>query len=531
MHLPCQANEVKYNRWLALSIELARFFSNFAVVHRTVGRFESFLYLLVTYWYKDETSLNAHTTEIEFITKTKFKGRILVVDDDASVGLIYEAILSQAGFYVETVESLSGMLSRLSVVTFDIVLLDLNLGVERGLDGLPLILKDAPFTKVYILTADSSVQRAVDAMQRGASGYFEKGGEVGDLVNELESGMQLPVISDSTPFLHGLVGQSKALLDVVDKITQIKDVDSMILLLGESGTGKEVVARAIHNTSRRCHNHFGAINCGAIPEALLESELFGHAKGAFTDAKSSRKGIFEVCSNGTLLLDEIGDMPLSLQMKLLRVLQEHEITPVGTSQPIKVDTRIIAATHHDILVDAKAKRFREDLYYRLSIVIFHVPPLRQRLEDIPLLVEHFLGVFNLRFSREVSPPSHSLLKKMMSYDWPGNVRELQNALERSVVLSVDGKMDEANVFGHLSPRGSGHSRPDCLTGNALGLSPGLYELGLTNAKHAFEKGYLEHLLTECNGQVQDVATKSGRYRADVYRLLSRHNIDHAQFRS
>ena len=459
-----------------------------------------------------------------------FKGRILIVDDDSSVGAYYAQILGRAGFLADAVLNLGDMLTRLSALAYDFVLLDLNLGSEQGMDGLAMVLKDAPFTKVYILTANGTVHGAVDAMQRGASGFFEKGADVQNLIGELVARSYEPKSNVGDLKSLGLIGQSPALLEVVEKIERLKDVDSMVLLLGESGTGKEVIARAIHGTSKRSSSRFGAINCGAIPEALLESELFGHARGAFTDAKTSRKGIFELCSSGTLLLDEIGDMPLTLQMKLLRVLQEREVTPVGTSNSIKVDTRVIAATHRDILVEARAKRFREDLYYRLSIVVLHIPPLRKRIEDVPLLVEHFLAIFNRRFGMEVRPPQTSLLSKMMAYDWPGNVRELQNALERSVVLSKDGHIDEDEVFAHLS---SGAHFPEVPLTKAFvvgeATSP-MFELPLTEAKQAFERSYLEHHMKACHGQVVGVAEKSGRYRADVYRLLSRYNIDHSQFR-
>jgi DNA-binding NtrC family response regulator len=260
--------------------------------------------------------------------------------------------------------------------------------------------------------------------------------------------------------------------------------------------------------------------------------LFGHARGAFTDAKTSRKGIFELCSSGTLLLDEIGDMPLALQMKLLRVLQEHVVTPVGSSNSVSIDTRVIAATHHDILQDAKEKRFREDLYYRLSIVVLHIPPLRERVEDIPLLTEHFLAMFNTRFGLNIASPCASLYRKMMAYEWPGNIRELQNAMERSVVLSVDGKVSENDLFAHLT-FGSKSRASHTVQLQAAGNDSERfleYSMPLTEAKQDFERKYLEHQLKVSHGQVVAVAERSGRYRADIYRLLSRYGIDHVQYR-
>jgi DNA-binding NtrC family response regulator len=325
----------------------------------------------------------------------------------------------------------------------------------------------------------------------------------------------------------GLIGQSFAIQEVRDAIDRLKQVDSMVLLLGESGTGKEVVARAIHKSSDRANQRFDAINCGAIPEALLESELFGHKRGAFTDAKADRKGIFELCTNGTLLLDEIGDMPLMLQMKLLRVLQEWEVTPVGSSVPVKIKTRVISATHHDLKSEAHAKQFREDLYYRLSIVMIHLPPLRERLEDVPVLSAHFLDGLKKRFNREVRPLSPSVLNRMLKHHWPGNVRELQNALERAVVMSRNGELDSKDIFAHLCPVVK-ESVPEPER-NAFDSS--LYHWPLTEAKLEFERNYLKFHLTTSRGQIPEVADKSGRYKADVYRLLSRHGIDQTCFRN
>ena len=321
----------------------------------------------------------------------------------------------------------------------------------------------------------------------------------------------------------GLVGESTAIKEMLAMIDKIRNVDSTVLILGESGTGKEVVARAIHQTSLRTAEHFNAINCGAIPEQLLESELFGHKKGSFTDAKTDRKGIFEVCSNGTLLLDEIGDMPLALQTKLLRVLQERQVTPIGSNTPLSINTRVIAATHRDILDEAKSKRFREDLYYRLSVVVIRIPPLRHRTEDIPSLTNYFLSQFNQRFAKSVRPPSPAVLARMMAYDWPGNVRELQNALERAVVLSSDDELSVDDIFQHLSLRATTSAPED-------GINRSVFSMPLTEAKQCFEKTYIEHLLQLSGGNISEAARISGRYRADIYRLMHRYGFDKGNFR-
>jgi DNA-binding NtrC family response regulator len=321
----------------------------------------------------------------------------------------------------------------------------------------------------------------------------------------------------------GLVGESEAIRETIAMIDKIRHVDSTVLILGESGTGKEVVARAIHSTSMRGAERFNAINCGAIPEQLLESELFGHKKGAFTDAKTDRKGIFEVCSNGTLLLDEIGDMPITLQTKLLRVLQEKQITPIGSNTALAINTRVIAATHRDILDEAKSKRFREDLYYRLSVVVIRIPPLRHRTEDIATLTTYFLGQFNQRFEKSVRPPSGPVLARMLAYDWPGNVRELQNAIERAVVLSTNDELNAEDMFQHLNLKANTVSTED-------GINPAVFAMPLTEAKQCFEKAYLENLLKLSGGNISEAARISGRYRADIYRLMNRYGFDKGQFR-
>lgn len=461
---------------------------------------------------------------------SKYLGRILIVDDDAAICKFYAATLESAGFVTETSNDLKRMRELVSQFSFDAVLLDLKLGQEEGLEGLPFLLKQAPYTKVFVLTSHGSIERAVDCMQRGATGFLTKGTDPQKVVDEIirhlnnaqERHRGAELDGDMLKKI-GLIGDSAAIKETIATIDRIRNVDSTVLILGESGTGKEVVARAIHNTSPRAGDRFEAINCGAIPETLLESELFGHKRGAFTDAKADRKGIFEVCSNGTLLLDEIGDMPITLQTKLLRVLQEKQITPVGSNTPININTRVIAATHRDIYDEAKSKRFREDLYYRLSVVVLHIPPLRHRTDDIPTLTNHFLEQFNKRFERNIRPPSSQVLSRMMAYDWPGNVRELQNAIERAVVLSADDNLHIEDMFQHLNNKPPAGSNFD-------GIDTQAFSLPLTEAKQLFEKSYLENLLKVSGGNISEAARISGRYRADIYRLMYRYGFDQDQFR-
>ena len=427
---------------------------------------------------------------------------------------------------------LASMRESLSKHSYDAVFLDLNLGAENGLDGLPYVLKTAPFSKVFILTSQNSIDKAVRCMDRGASWYFTKGTDPSEIVVKMEA-----MLNDSTaPEAHGnqewrenIIGESQAIQATCDTIEKLSQVDSTVLILGESGTGKEVVSRAIHQSSTRANGRFEAINCGAIPENLLESELFGHKKGAFTDAKQDRKGIFEICSQGTLLLDEIGDMPGNLQTKLLRVLQEKKVTPIGSASALDIKTRVIAATHRDVMDEVKTGRFREDLFYRLSVVVLEIPALRHRKEDIPLLVNHFLEKFNQRFDKTVKTATPSTITRLKSYDWPGNIRELQNAIERGVVLSGDDTLSIENMFSHLNSVIKREENPS--QSSDLGFyDHHVWDLPLTDAKQLFEKSYIERLLKLSKGNVAELARRSGRYRADLYRMLERYGIDVEDFR-
>ncbi len=461
-----------------------------------------------------------------------YLGRILLVDDDEKVRNFYTATFTRAGYTTIAVSDLASMREALSKYSFDAVFLDLKLGRENGIDGLPYVLKTAPFTMVFILSSQNSIDKAIECIDRGANWYFTKGTEPDDILTKLASYLEgkseVGEKSSVEPWRENLVGTSKAINETAETILKLRDVDSTVLILGESGTGKEVVARALHKASTRANARFEAINCGAIPENLLESELFGHKKGSFTDAKADRKGIFEICDKGTLLLDEIGDMPLALQTKLLRVLQEKQVQPVGASTAVKIETRVIAATHRDILDEVKSGRFREDLYYRLSVVMVQIPALRHRKEDIPLLVDHFLSKFNKRFKKTINRPSQSTMSRLMNYDWPGNIRELQNAIERGIVLSGDGNLSVDDMFSHL--KFGEAAVPTKVVSEEGFLDHPFFDLPLTDAKQAFEKTYIERLLKLNRGNVAELARRSGRYRADLYRVIERYGIDVDSYR-
>lgn len=470
----------------------------------------------------------------------EYRGRLLIVDDDRQTCAFWKLALSEAGFLVDLAHNLDEMKDFVSRYSIDAVLLDLNLGHENGLDGLPYLVSKAPLSKVFVLTAHASLETAIWALQNGATGYITKDTSPDEIAAQITKATQSPEVLPSDlkaeEFARvGMIGNSKTFQELCSRLTQLKDVDSTILLLGESGTGKEVVARTLHKISNRSGERFEAINCAAIPENLLESELFGHKRGAFTDAKVDRKGILELCSKGTLLFDEIGDMPLSLQAKLLRVLQERVVVPVGSTTPVKIQTRIIAATHRDLVEEVQAGRFREDLFYRLSVVPLYIPPLRHRKEDIPLLVESFINEFNQRFNRSTNMPSEHLMKRLVAYDWPGNIRELRNAIERAVVLTQDDNIRVEHLFQHLHLPKENIKKP-AVEEQKTPLAPEpnmdgkIFQLPLTEAKQAFEKIYLESLLSETGGNISETSKRAGRYRADIYRLLERYDLHVDQFR-
>lgn len=453
--------------------------------------------------------------------------RVLIVDDDPAIAALYEKVFFDFGYRVQKAESVLETKKLLKSYSFDAILLDLVLGKESGLGALPMIFEDAPYTKVFILTGHGSIQMAVDSVKKGVSGFFTKDSDPKKIVSEVIQYLEVRESKNPESEIGnlGIIGESPAIVELRHTILRLRNVDSTVLISGESGTGKELVARGLHDASVRCNERFEAINCGAIPENLLESELFGHRKGAFTDAKSDRKGIFEICTNGTLFLDEIGEMPINLQSKILRVLQEKEFTPVGGGQSIKVNTRIVAATNKNLQEEVKLGRFREDLYFRLSVIPVVVPPLRTRKEDIPWLVKHFVKRFNDRFKRQIAEPSHEIMSRLLAHSWPGNIRELQNMIERAVVMSQDQVLHLEDLF--LGSNANTAEMKNVVNGGIIqdtAINSDVFELPLSQAKQAFEKAYLEHLLEVSDGNITEAAAKSGRYRADIYRLMHKYQV-------
>jgi two-component system response regulator AtoC len=371
--------------------------------------------------------------------------RVLVVDDEENLRLVLRTILKRAGYEVEVATSGEEALEKVESFGPDVILTDVRMPKMSGLDLLAALkAKQSPAT-VIVMSAYGSVDLAIEAMKAGAYDYVPKPFKPDEILLTLRKAEERETLRRENAKLREeirreskfdeILAKSAPMMEIFKTISKIADYKTTVLISGESGVGKELVARAIHRRSSRKDKPFVAINCGAIPENLLESELFGHKKGAFTDANADRRGLFEEATGGTLFLDEIGELPLALQVKLLRVLQEETIRRLGDVRDTKVDVRIVAATHRDLQAEVKAGRFREDLFYRLNVLPIPIPPLRDRREDILLLVDHFLARNNIRLGTAIRGLDAEARKALVDYAWPGNVRELENTIERAMVLA------------------------------------------------------------------------------------------------
>jgi two-component system response regulator AtoC len=377
--------------------------------------------------------------------------RILVVDDEENIRLVLRTLLKKHGFDVEVADSGEAALALLDAYDPDVILTDVRMPRMGGLDLLATLkAKQHPAT-VIVMSAYGNVDLAIEAMKAGAYDYVSKPFKPDEIVLVLRKAEERETLRRENRALkeqihkenqfESILAKSREMLEIFRTITKIADFKTTVLITGESGTGKELVARAIHARSSRTGAPFVAINCGAIPENLLESELFGHKRGAFTDATTDRRGLFEEADGGTLFLDEIGELPLNLQVKLLRVVQEGSIRRLGDTKDVEVDVRLIAATHRDLSADVKAGRFREDLFYRINVLLIHIPPLRTRREDVSLLIDHFILRNNTRLGTRIRGVQAEVRKLLLEYAWPGNVRELENTIERAMVLA------ETDVLG------------------------------------------------------------------------------------
>ncbi|MEW6589563.1 MAG: sigma 54-interacting transcriptional regulator [Pseudomonadota bacterium] len=439
---------------------------------------------------------------------------ILVVDDDAALRELITLRLEANGFKVEAADSGEAALAQLAVARPDAVLTDMQMD---GMDGMALfkaIRARDPALPVIVLTAHGTIPDAVAATQQGLFGYLTKPYDAATLVDVLKRATRLAGSapdSDDGDWRSEIVTASPTMDTLLAEAKLAAQSEAALLIQGESGTGKELLARAIHRASPRRGKPFVAINCGAIPAELLESELFGHVKGAFTGATRDHPGLFQSADGGTVFLDEIGDMPLPLQVKLLRVLQEGEVRPVGATETRAVDVRILSATHCDLEEAVANGGFREDLYYRLNVVNLRLPPLRERREDIPLLAQHFLAALTEKYRRRIRGFAPDALDMLAAADWPGNIRQLANALEQCVALCTTTTI------------------PASLVARALRDKPAEIQ-PLAEARAAFERDYLVNLLKLTRGHVSEVARLAGRNRTEVYRLLQRHGLTPALFK-
>ena len=448
--------------------------------------------------------------------KTQGSARILVVDDDPGLLRLMQLRLEAAGYGVTAVDSGERALAQLAVSRPQVVVTDLQMG---GMDGIALfeaIRAENPALPVIILTAHGTIPDAVAAMKGGVFGYLTKPFDAKTLLDEIEralatSGAPGQSGNDDASWRSAIITRNPAMEEVLAKARLVAAGDASILIQGESGTGKELLARAIHAASPRSGRPFVAINCGAIPEPLLESELFGHVKGAFTGAVRDNRGLFMAADGGTLLLDEIGDMPPALQVKLLRVLQERQVRQVGGMQHTPVDVRVISATHRDLEAEMAAGNFREDLYYRLKVVALRLPSLAERREDVPLLAGHFLNELTSRYKKVLNGFAPEAVEQLVGAPWPGNVRQLYNVIEQSVALATTPLM------------------PASLVQQAIQNE----ETELTSfeqARRKFEREYLAQLLKITEGNVTNASRMAKRNRTEFYKLLQRHQLDPRLFK-
>lgn len=450
------------------------------------------------------------------------RAKTLVVDDDPDLLRLMSIRIRSAGYEVSAVESAEQALARMSIVRPDVVITDLRMDGMDGLELFDAIHEINPSLPVIILTAHGTIPEAVDATKRGVFSFLSKPFDGKELIEQVNKALQHAGKTKSTAaddgtfgnndeWRKGIITRSPLMQDILSQVQLIAQEDISVFIHGQSGSGKELIAQAIHKASPRKDNAFVAINCSAIPEALLESELFGHRKGSFTGATKDHKGLFQAADGGTILLDEIGDMPLPLQAKLLRVLQENTVRPVGSTENIDVDVRVISATHKDLNQSLKEGTFREDLYYRLDVVTLELPNLQQRREDIPLLVQHFLRTICAKSKKKVSSIAPEAMECLVSAPWPGNVRQLLNVVEQVVALSTTPVV------------------PLSLVQKAL-RNPTAKIMTYSEARSKFERDYLCQLLQITSGKVSEAAKLAQRNRTEFYRLLSRHNIEPGLFK-
>ena len=450
--------------------------------------------------------------------------KVLVVDDDKNILEVLRIRLESEGYDVTVTSIADTALQLARDHLFGVALLDLKLaeGEEDGIELMQNLHQINPEMPIIILTAYGTISSAVDAMKRGAYSYLTKPFDHHELLQQIQNGLEKTNLSREVKRLrsmiadkygiNNIIGKSNTMQEVLDKTSRAAETDSNVYISGESGTGKELIAKSLHLLSSRKDKPFVAINCASIPEGLLESELFGYEKGAFTGAAGKKKGVFSQAHTGTLFLDEILETPQAMQARLLRVLEEKQFYPLGGEKPIHVDVRIVAASNRDIEKEVENGTFRQDLYYRLYVIPLHLPPLRKRTEDIPLLANHFLQIFHDEMGGELKKLTPNALQKLLSYHWPGNVRELKNTIEYAVAMSSGEVIEENLILQTQQVEDSGVK-------------------SLKEAKNKFEKDYISKALSLTDGNISRAASLIGKYRADFYELLKKHNLKISNFKS
>lgn len=451
------------------------------------------------------------------MTKTK----ILVVDDDKNLLDIIFMRLEASGYEVTPAGHENEAKDHAVNNTFDVAVVDLQLVNQDGLSLMEELHLIHPEMPVIILTAHGSIESAVEAMKRGAFTYLTKPFDSRELILQIERAREnsrltgeinrLKELLEERFDFANIIAKSEPMSRILDQVSRIAKTESNVAIYGASGTGKELIAKAIHTSSQRKDFPFMAINCAAIPETLLESELFGYKKGAFTGAVKSSMGLFTRADRGTLFLDEIGDMPFSLQAKLLRVLQERTFLPLGSNEPVSVDVRIIVATNKDLKEEVKKGNFREDLFYRVHVIPVELPLLKDRKEDIPLLVEHFIRKYSEQMGKNIHSITPAAMQKLMLHNWPGNVRELMNIIEYAIAMTSRDTITDDLIF-QVNDEGEGLPT-------------------FNEAKAEFEKHYLTNLLKATEGNVSKAAELAGKYRADLYNLLKKHDISPQDYKA
>ena len=446
------------------------------------------------------------------------KGSILIADDEAGIRESLTIVLEDEGYSCTTVSDGDAAIRAIDEGSFDIIISDLKMPKTDGIGVLEHALKKSSDTLTIIITAHATVETAIKALRKGAADYILKPLDFDEVLIRIENLLEHKNLVQENKYLreqidkeynfNHIIGESTAMKQVYKMVERVSQATSNVLVTGQSGTGKELVARAIHSNSDRAKKPFLAINCGAIPENLVESELFGHKKGAFTGATEDKEGVFVAANGGTVFLDEVAEIPLNLQVNLLRVLQEREVKPVGSNQTLSFDTRIIAATNKNLKEEVENNNFRDDLYYRLNVVEIPLPPLQQRREDIPLLAHHFLKKYNKELKRNLKGIASEAMGAMMAYEWKGQVRELENVIERAVLLSDGDYLSLDDLPNSLQqPSEDGEFQMD--------------NDKLDEAMQVFEKHHIQSVLKRTDGNKSEAARLLGIDPSTLYRKMER----------